>query len=542
MGRHSNGFDPMISSDCSQTSIPAAGWLYVLTNPAMPGLVKIGYSQEADPKVRFRQLSAATGVPERFAAHGFEYSIDCIAAETAVHLKLDKLRPNPKREFFRMEPDDALEIIREVIRAQHDPNSLGAENLHSALVRAIGVRDETIALRLIQGGADVNTTFDDAHSCYDAALARGLTQVVRTMEEKGAAPTSFALLWALDHKDQEAIAYGLRPIVFEQIDLHFGQRLLSRLISLGANRITEIRSLLAHGVNVNFCDDDGITPLLRGLYNIETATALLEAGADPNMNSRFVPPLIQVLDHSYNHVRPEMVRLLLAAGANPNVFSLINKTPLMLACDLGDFDSAGLLLDAGADAALQDRDGMDALAYLVERLYRSLAYDDSHLHELIRRVSAKRRQAEMISAEAFALRIIDHGADVNRTTPKEPRSFLHWAAGLSKVDLMHACLDRGGNVLVQDAGGDTVLHLVVTNQNVEMVAAILNHPSVSASAKRTLLCTRNADGATPLHCVPAGAVKLASMLLDHATAPALLLTIPDGRGKLPAVSAAMANV
>jgi hypothetical protein len=38
------------------------GYIYVLTNPNMPGLVKIGYTQRL-PRERANELSRATGVP-----------------------------------------------------------------------------------------------------------------------------------------------------------------------------------------------------------------------------------------------------------------------------------------------------------------------------------------------------------------------------------------------------------------------------------------------------------------------------------------------
>ena len=38
------------------------GWVYILTNEAMPGLVKIGYTMN-DPAIRAEELSSDTGVP-----------------------------------------------------------------------------------------------------------------------------------------------------------------------------------------------------------------------------------------------------------------------------------------------------------------------------------------------------------------------------------------------------------------------------------------------------------------------------------------------
>jgi hypothetical protein len=46
-------------------ALPSPGWVYTLTNPAMPRLVKIGLTTKT-PKERAAELTAATGVPMPF--------------------------------------------------------------------------------------------------------------------------------------------------------------------------------------------------------------------------------------------------------------------------------------------------------------------------------------------------------------------------------------------------------------------------------------------------------------------------------------------
>ncbi|WP_220385717.1 GIY-YIG nuclease family protein, partial [Klebsiella pneumoniae] len=41
------------------------GWVYVLSNPCMPGIYKVGMTTTS-PEVRARELSSATGVPAPF--------------------------------------------------------------------------------------------------------------------------------------------------------------------------------------------------------------------------------------------------------------------------------------------------------------------------------------------------------------------------------------------------------------------------------------------------------------------------------------------
>ncbi len=57
---------------------------------------------------------------------------------------------------------------------------------------------------------------------------------------------------------------------------------------------------------------------------------------------------------------PELVRFLLAHGANPNARSGSNWTPLMRACNAGCLESARQLLDAGADPRVLNHEGYSA--------------------------------------------------------------------------------------------------------------------------------------------------------------------------------------
>ena len=78
--------------------------VYVLTNPAMPGLTKIGKTTQEDIKSRLSQLYT-TGVPVPFECIYACQVNDCGAVESALHLAFGNTRVNPKREFFKIEPE-----------------------------------------------------------------------------------------------------------------------------------------------------------------------------------------------------------------------------------------------------------------------------------------------------------------------------------------------------------------------------------------------------------------------------------------------------
>lgn len=85
--------------------------VYVVTNPAMPGLVKIGYTSQADAKDRIAQLYG-TGVPVPFDLEYAARVDNADKVEEALHTAFAPYRINPKREFFRIEPEQAIVILR----------------------------------------------------------------------------------------------------------------------------------------------------------------------------------------------------------------------------------------------------------------------------------------------------------------------------------------------------------------------------------------------------------------------------------------------
>lgn len=77
------------------------GIVYVLTNPAMPGLVKIGMTTRDNLDTRMRELYG-TGVPVPFeCAYACKVKTsDCSKIEKALHIAFAPNRINANREFF----------------------------------------------------------------------------------------------------------------------------------------------------------------------------------------------------------------------------------------------------------------------------------------------------------------------------------------------------------------------------------------------------------------------------------------------------------
>jgi hypothetical protein len=75
-------------------------WVYILSNPTLPNLLKIGYTK-LDPDTRAAQISRATGVPLPYKV---EWAFKCFNGEQLegeTHRALKKYRVNKIENFFK---------------------------------------------------------------------------------------------------------------------------------------------------------------------------------------------------------------------------------------------------------------------------------------------------------------------------------------------------------------------------------------------------------------------------------------------------------
>jgi hypothetical protein len=84
--------------------------VYLLTNPTMPDLVKIG--RTSDLETRLRSLSTHSGVPVPFECFYACEVRDSVEVERALHEAFGDHRINPKREFFRLNPERVQAILK----------------------------------------------------------------------------------------------------------------------------------------------------------------------------------------------------------------------------------------------------------------------------------------------------------------------------------------------------------------------------------------------------------------------------------------------
>jgi hypothetical protein len=113
------------------------GWVYVISNPAMPGLVKVGFSLK-DPTLRALELDG-TGIPHPFRVEYEALVPNPRIVEQRAHIVMKPL--HERKEWFRCSVPVAVEALREIIgesillEADFDKSSKTTELAYEALER-----------------------------------------------------------------------------------------------------------------------------------------------------------------------------------------------------------------------------------------------------------------------------------------------------------------------------------------------------------------------------------------------------------------------
>lgn len=85
--------------------------IYILTNEAMPGYVKIGKTSTSLEQ-RIRELSGSTSVPLPFTCYYACTVKNAAFVERQLHDAFDNNRINPRREFFQISPERVVAALK----------------------------------------------------------------------------------------------------------------------------------------------------------------------------------------------------------------------------------------------------------------------------------------------------------------------------------------------------------------------------------------------------------------------------------------------
>jgi len=129
----------------------APGYVYILVNPSMPGLIKVGRTLR-DSRMRARELSS-TGVPTPFQVAFEIFAEQHETLEARVHIELTDFRVNAAREFFRYPLDKAIALLLQLAEPiQISAEQYVAEDVTQRLREkyAMYLRSDIVAVRVVQ--------------------------------------------------------------------------------------------------------------------------------------------------------------------------------------------------------------------------------------------------------------------------------------------------------------------------------------------------------------------------------------------------------
>ncbi len=83
--------------------------VYVMTNEAMPGIIKIGYTDNVENRIKSLE---GTALPLPFECHYAARVENAKAIESTLHSLFSEYRIRQNREFFRLSPEKVVTALR----------------------------------------------------------------------------------------------------------------------------------------------------------------------------------------------------------------------------------------------------------------------------------------------------------------------------------------------------------------------------------------------------------------------------------------------
>jgi len=234
-------------------------------------------------------------------------------------------------------------------------------------------------------------------------------------------------------------------------------------------------------------------PELVNTGNSESALALLEQGADPNMPS---VDGTTALHWAVYRMDARLVEQLINAGANPNASNNYGSTPMAVAAEHADTAIMQTLLNAGGDVESANREGQTLLMAVARtgqvetaRLLLGQGADVNAAEnwggQTALMWAAAQRQPAMVTL------LIEHGAEVDargkdhdwpRWVTSEPRNKpldyggftpLLYAAREGCTECVMALVDGGADINLSDPWAQTPLILATLNMHYDTAALLI---------------------------------------------------------------------
>lgn len=142
----------------------SAGFIYVMVNPAMPGLAKVGKTTRSTSE-RASELSSATGVPTPFLVVFEQPVANCHAAESWIHAELESRghRHSSNREFFTAPVHVIVQVVSQASEVGRDEAAVEFEASADEPPTSMAESLLELAIEQLEGSA---TALPDRRAAY----------------------------------------------------------------------------------------------------------------------------------------------------------------------------------------------------------------------------------------------------------------------------------------------------------------------------------------------------------------------------------------
>ena len=376
----------------------------------------------------------------------------CNIASEAMVEKLLKAGANPnaaleigETPLMRCARTGSLEGVKALLARGADVNAKEARREQTALMWAVSENHTEIAKSLIEHGANVLAR--SKHVVLPAGTKANYNTFEGSYEGdyRPVAKGGFTpLMFAAEHGHVESARLLLE--VGADVNEATPEGVTALLVASANGREDLAELLLDKGANPSAADGNGMTSLhysvLRGLSMIRAVS------------------YHTYLDYLYRPDMPRLAQALLAHGADPNarlvggpemayfIFGVnpIGATPFLLAATTNDLDIMRAMLAAGADPKIGTQEGMTPLmaAQVVDRAATGTTTG---------RADAGTKEQEARTVEAVRM-IVEAGADINAAN-NLGQTALHFAANRGLDIIAQFLVEKGAKVDAKDKYGQT---------------------------------------------------------------------------------------